>query len=389
MSGRRIVRGRIWRVRLPLRMVYVSSMYVMRESARTLILLETNDGLEGVGEAHGTEEVFRLSEALVGGLMGSDPVDRRGFQQRFARSIFDNRWGRSGWSAAAGVEMALWDLVGRRTGVPVWGLLGGQARGPVDLVCPVPAVIVDQPVTRRELTALFADRGQVGPVVAYAREQAGRFGFRCFKYKSAAVSADFDVAVMTALRAALPDAHLRFDPNAGYPPAQAIALCRRLEPLGLEFYEDPTDDQEGLARLRAEMTTPVATNMAVIQVDQLAAARRRPPVDVILADLYLWGGFLRFRTMIDAATASGFEVAIHSLFETGVGTAANLHLAAAFGGIVRANDSGLHVLGQDVVGTPLEIVGGAMAIPPGPGLGVSLEPAAMKGLVVEEREVRA
>lgn len=384
-----IARARIWRVRLPLRMVYVSSMYVMRESTRTLIALETGDGLVGVGEAHGTEDVFRQVESLAGGLLGTDPVDRRGFQQRFARSVFDNRMGRMGWSAAAGVEMAMWDLVGRRVGVPVWGLLGGRDRGPVDLVCPLPAVIIDQPVSRREVARLFVDPARVEPVVAYAVDHASRFGFRSFKYKSAAVSADFDVAMMTALRAALPEARFRFDPNAGYPPAQAIALCRRLEPLGLEFYEDPTDDQDGLARLRAELTTPVATNMAIIQIDQLAAARRRPPVDVVLADLYMWGGFLRFRTMVDAATQSGFEVAIHSLFETGIGTAANLHLAAAFGGIVRANDSGLHVLGQDVVGPGLDIVGGAMAVPAGSGLGVSLDPAALKGLVIEEREIRS
>jgi glucarate dehydratase len=388
-DGGRIGRIRLWRVRVPLEMVYVSSMYVMTETTRTVIELETADGsVRGLGEAHGSEDVFRLVGGLAREVLGTDPADRRAFERRFARSVFDNRNGRSGWSAAAGVELAMWDLVGRKVGLPLGALLGGAERGPVELVCPVPAVILDAPVGRAELETRFADRAGVDGVAHYAVDQAARLGFRSFKYKSAAARPDFDLAVMTALREALPAAQLRFDPNAGYPPAEAIALCRRLEPLGLEFYEDPTDDQEGLARLRAEVTTPVATNMAVIQIDQLAAAIRRRPVDVILADLFLWGGPLRFRGLVHCASAVGFEVAIHSLFETGIGTAANLHLAAAFGEIRRANDSGLHGLARDVtVAGPLRIEDGAMTVPWTAGLGVELDRDAVRDLAIEEREL--
>jgi glucarate dehydratase len=162
-----------------------------------------------------------------------------------------------------------------------------------------------------------------------------------------------------------------------------------MEPLRLEFLQDPTDDQEGLARLRTEVETPVATSMAVIQVDQLAAAIRRTPVDILLADLSLWGGPLRFRSLVHTAAATGLEVAIHSLFETGIGTAANLHLAAAFGEIKRATDSGHHVLEDDVIRPGvLAVRNGAMAVPEGPGLGVELDPLRLRELTIEEHEVR-
>jgi len=389
MSDERIGRIRLWQVRIPLRMVYLSSMYVMRETLRTVIEIETASGrYRGYGEAHGQNEIFALVTQLASTLIGADPLERRAFERRFARSVFDNRFGRAGWSACAGLDLALWDLSARMMDVSLGGLLGGGRRSePVDLVCPLPALILDAPMPRAELASRFSDLGHVAGVVAYAVDHAERFGFRCFKYKSAAVSPAFDRAVMSALRERLPEAALRFDPNAGYPPAEAIALCRSMDDLGLEFFEDPTDDQAGLARLRSLVRTPVATNMCIIQPDHLAAAVHSRPVDVILADLYLWGGVGRFRALVHAAEPLGFEVAIHSLFETGIGTAANLHLAAAFPGVRRANDCGYHVLGEDVVTGTLAIRDGAMGVPSGPGLGVELDRTRVTGLALQEKEV--
>ncbi len=389
MSIPRIGRVRLWQVRIPLRMVYLSSMYVMRDTVRTVIEVETSDGkFRGYGEAHGTSEAFALAGQLAAGLIGADPFERRVIERRYARSAFDNRLGRTGWSVAGGIDLALWDLSARMAGVSLSGLLGGGSRSPVSLVCPLPALMLDHPIPRSDVAALFSDHDRVDAVVAYAVRQAERYGFSCFKYKSAAASPAFDRAVMTALRERLPDASLRFDPNAGYAPAEAIGLCRSMDDLGLEFFEDPTDDQAGLARLRGQVRTPLATNMCIVQPDHLASAAQSRPVDVILADLYLWGGVGRFSALVHAAEPLGFEVAIHSLFETGIGTAANLHLAAAFPGIRRANDFGHHVLDADVV-VPggLEVRDGMMAVPSGPGLGVELDPARVAALAVQSKEV--
>ncbi len=377
MSGAlRIERVRLSRVKIPLATVYVSSMYVMPATWRTVIEVEAGGGLVGLGETLGTDEVFRLTAALASRWIGHDPLDRRGLTASFARSGFDNRAGRNGWSALGGLELALWDLAGRAFGVSVSALLGGATRERVELVCPIPAVAVERPVTPVELDRHQADLGNVDRVADWAEAQREQSGFGAFKYKSTARSPAWDEAVMRALRARLgAEARLRFDPNGGYPPVEAIRLCDRLEELDLEFFEDPTDDLEGLARLRRRARTPVATNMAVVEPAHLPAAIRRKAVDVVLADVFMWGGVGRWRDLVAVADGFGLEVGVHSLFETGVATALNLHLAAAHPSIRRANDSGLHLMGADVTTGLGPIANGALGVPTGPGLGVTLDRA--------------
>jgi glucarate dehydratase len=378
------------RIKLPLDMIYVSSMYVMNDTYRTVIELETDTGLVGIGETLGTEECFTLAATLAKSWLGRDARDRLGLRRSFGRSVFDNRNGRNGWSAFAGLELAAWDVTGKAWGLNLADLMGGAVRRTVEVVCPLPAIIVDKVVSRAELLALFRAPKNAAGVIDYALAQRQKHGFRCFKYKSAAPGAVYDLAVMHGLREALgPDAQLRFDPNAAYGPAEATALCQRLEPLALEFYEDPTDDIEGLANLRARVSRHVATNMCVVQLDHLPAAIRRGAIDVVLADLFMWGGVSNYRIMADAALAAGLDVAIHSLFETGIGTTANLHLAASIPQVHRANDSGHHVIAADVLADDMPIRDGTMQVPDRPGLGVSLDPDKLARLTVKEAVVRA
>ena len=372
------------RVRLPLRQLYVSSKYVMNEVFRTVIEVETDDGCVGVGEAPGLEEIVELTGRVARGLIGRNPLERVPLQQAFASSIFNNGNGRNGWSAYGGVETALWDWAGHHFGVGAADLIGERTRDWVPVACPVPAVVLDEAQPRHALPALFRDSSRIDAVVDYCIRQRTEYGFSCFKYKSAGLDGGWDVRLMRALREALgADVWLRWDPNAAYPVAEATALCGRMEGLGLEFYEDPTDDISGMASLRSRVRTPLATNMCVIQLDQLASAIRRRPADVLLVDVYMWGGIENLLRMAATADAYEFQVGIHSFFETGIGTAVNLHLAAALPQIRCANDCGYHVLGADVLpsGTLLTR-DGRMQVPAGPGWGIELDRDALKELSV-------
>ena len=388
-SPETIRRVLLYRIKIPLRQLYVSSMYVMPCAYRTVIQVETDDGCTGLGETSGSHDAFQLTARMARRLLRHNPLERLPLQQSFATSVFENRNGRNGWSAYGGLELALWDWAGHHFGLPGCALIGGRNREWIDVVCPVPALILNKVVDRSELPALFRQRDRIEALLEYCLQQHHQFGFKHFKYKSAGMDFAWDVEVMRALRQALPkDAQLRWDPNAAYPIAQALAICSWLEDLNLEFYEDPTDDISGMAALRARVRTPVATNMCVVQLDHLASAIRRRPADVLLADVYMWGGIENYLTMAATAEAFGFEVAIHSLFETGIGTAANLHLAAALPQIRRANDSGFHVLESDVVQDgPLRVENGRMRVPDGPGWGVDLNPSALAQLSVEQLEV--
>jgi glucarate dehydratase len=386
-STERVERIRLTRVKLPLNQVYVSSMYVMDSTFRTVVEIETSGGLRGIGETLGTADVWSLTKGLARDWLGADTLDRAGLRRKFARTVFDNRNGRNGWSAFAGLELAAWDVAGKRLGLPLADLLGRRETGDrAAVVCPVPAVNVDRVIGRDELRGLFSDLRNVAGVADYAVRMREAHGFGSFKYKSAGIGADWDVAAMTALREALgPSARLRFDPNAAYGAAEATSICRRMERLELEFYEDPTVGIEGAARLKRHVATPVATNMWVIQPDHLAPAIRAEAFDVFLADLFMWGGVGAYREAAAVADSFGVDMAVHSLFETGIATAANLHLALGLGLTAHANDSGWHVLGADVLANaPLRIAEGEMALPPGPGLGIEIDEARLAELRVDQ-----
>lgn len=385
-SIRRVI---LHRIKIPLRQLYISSMYVMPCVYRTVIQIETDDGCTGLGETSGSHDAFQLTGRMARRLLCRNPLERLPLQQTFATSVFENRNGRNGWSAYGGLELALWDWAGHHFDLPGCALIRERSREWIEVVCPVPALMLDKTVHRSELPALFRQRNRIDAVVEYCVQQQSQLGFKHFKYKSAGMDLEWDVGVLRALRHSLAkDTQLRWDPNAAYPIAQALVICSWLEELGLEFYEDPTDDISGMAALRSRVRTPVATNMCVVQLDHLASAIRHRPADVLLADVYMWGGIENYLIMAATAEAYGFEVAIHSLFETGIGTAANLHLAAALSQIRRANDSGLHILESDVIEEgSLRIENGRMRVPDGPGWGVELNASALAELTVEQLEV--
>jgi glucarate dehydratase len=166
-------------------------------------------------------------------------------------------------------------------------------------------------------------------------------------------------------------------------------LCKRLDNLGLEFFEDPTGELEGIARLRAAVKTPVATNMWVVKDEQLAPAIRRQAVDVVLGDLFMWGGIDALRRMAKAAHAFGLKPALHSVYETGIATVANLHLASALPEVEYPNDASLHFMSVDVLAEPQVVADGRMQLPVGPGLGVTLDHATLEKLATERAEIGA
>ncbi|WP_424137884.1 mandelate racemase/muconate lactonizing enzyme family protein [Roseomonas chloroacetimidivorans] len=390
MSAPSLVRSvRLRRVRLQLGMVYVSSMYVMATTERTVIEVTLADGTVGLGETLGYPDCHAATLRLAPSLIGRDAMDRAGFRRSFSRSVFDNRQGRIGWSAFAGLELALWDAAGKRLGLTLRAMMGAPGPvPPVSLCCPLPAVALAQPASRAEIAAEYCDLGRTTALGELAAGLAARHGFRAFKYKSAAANPDWDVAAMGALRGALgPEAAIRIDPNAGYPTAAAVRLAERLRPHAPEWLEDPCDDREGLMRLRGATGMTVATNMAVIQPDHIPAALRHPAADVLLADIFMWGGIEGWRDMATTAGLFGVEVALHSLFETGIATAANLHLAAAHPAVRRATDCGAAWLSSDVVTGLGPIRDGTMAVPEEPGLGVALDEAAMAAATVDDRVI--
>jgi glucarate dehydratase len=282
-----------------------------------------------------------------------------------------SRNGLADWQALAGLDMALFDWAGRHFDMPIWRLLGGTGGRDFEAVAHIPALLLDEPVDRRELPRLFTDPARLRDIVDHAVHLHHDPGFTAFKMKCTGTSPVWDIAVLRALRAALgDDVKLRWDPNASYPPAQATVLCQQLEELNLEYYEDPIHGIPGMTQLRARMKTPLATNMCVVNFDHLAAVLHRPCVDVVLADLVMWGGIQSMADLGGVTPLFDFDLTIHSAFELGIGMAANLQVAAALDPVQRAIDFGLENMVHELIVPRIPVRGGRVAVPDGAGLGV-------------------
>ena len=366
-----ISRITLHRVSVPMRQLYVSAMYMRRTTERIIVELETSDGARGFGETNGTDEVLQSCARLAQKLIGQDPLDRLRLRQAMAGPTVGSRNGLADWAALAGLDMALFDWTGRRFNLPIWQMLGGAGKRDFEAVAHIPALLLDEPVDRRELPRLFADPACIRKIVDHALHLRQDPGFTAFKVKCTGTSPAWDVAILRALRAALgDDVKLRWDPNASYPPAQAIVLCQQLEELNLEYYEDPIHGIAGMAQLRARMRTPLATNMCVVNFDHLATALHQRCVDVVLADLVMWGGPQSMVELGDVTPLFGFDLTIHSAFELGIGMAANLQIAAALDPVRRAVDFGLENMVHEIIRPHIPVHGGRVAVPDGPGLGV-------------------
>jgi len=381
---------RLTRVSIPLTMVHAGSMYVIQKAERTVVDVTLDNGIAGLGDCWGTPEVFALAQSYAKSWIGKDALDRFALRSAMLGKFnYDNKHGRNGRAAFAGLDLAAWDAVARSLKLSLAELIGARRRESIEVVSTLPAAILPKAVPREELTKHLDDLSNTPKVVDFALEQVRKFGFRNFKLKSAAYSTKWDWKLLNELREALPQARIRFDPNANYGPATATALCQRLDGLGLEFFEDPTGELEGLARLKNAVKTPVATNMWVVKDEQLAPAIRRQAVDVVLGDLFMWGGIDALRRMAKAAHAFGLKPALHSVYETGIATVANLHLASALPEVEYPNDASLHFMSSDVLKEVQDVRNGAMTLPAGHGLGVTLDRAKLDKLAVESIEIRA
>jgi len=367
----RITRIAGFRITLKLRQTYVSAMYITPTQQRALLRVTLADGTEGWGECPAA--AAGAMPAAARAFMGADIANgMEAARARFARIGFDNRDGRNGWAAIAAVEAAAWDALARTRNLPLAALFGGATR-PLPIACPLPAAIMAADATRADLPPHMADHSNTARLAEHAQEIAARSGARAFKYKSAGCDPAWDIACMTALRRAFPEAALRFDPNAAYSTRDALNIGAALRELAPEFLEDPCDGIEGLARITAALPgMRVASNMAVIEPSHLLAAHRRGLQLTVLGDAFLWGGLQGLADMAGMARLLGLTPAVHSFYESAVATAASAHLAAALDmDAPHAVDCGVPGLADDITDDAPEVRNGMLHTPAGPGIAVT------------------
>jgi glucarate dehydratase len=333
---------------------------------RTIVEVETDNGLIGLGEMGGGGESAEAAiRSLKSYLAGHDPV--RMEEMRFlianpTASLYNNRT-----QLLAALEFACLDILGQAWGAPVCDLLGGRLRDRVRFASycffryPAPESGAGEVRT-------------IDQLVEFACSLKRRFGFTTHKLKGGVFHPDYELEAYRALAAAFPEESLRYDPNGVLSTEQAIRFGQAIEDLRNDYLEDPVFGLNGMRRTRHMTRVPLATNTVVVNFEQLAANALDTAVDVILLDTTFWGGI---RPCIKAAgVCETFQlgVAVHSSGELGIQLATMLHLGAVIPNLSFAADAHYHHLRDDIIeGGLMRYEEGAIRVPDKPGLGVKLD----------------
>jgi glucarate dehydratase len=332
---------------------------------RTIIEVETDNGIIGLGEMGGggesAEAVFRAMKTY---LVGHDPA--RVEELRFlianpTASLYNNRT-----QILAALEFACLDILGQAWGAQVCDILGGRLRDRV----PFASYCFFRYASPRTGDGEVRTADQM---VRYASAMRDRFGFTTHKVKGGVFHPDYELEVYRAVADAFPNDSVRFDPNGVWSTEQAIRFGQAIEHLRNDYLEDPVFGLNGMRRTRQMVRVPLATNTVVVNFEQLAANALDTAVDVILLDTTFWGGI---RSCIKAAgVCETFQlgVAVHSSGELGIQLATMLHLGAVIPNLTFAADAHYHHLAGDIIeGGLMRYENGAIRVPDGPGLGIRL-----------------
>ena len=337
----------------------------------TIVVVQTDDGIEGIGEVrmlnHTDALLGYLHEAVPRHVLGSDPFDVESLVQRMSKADYA-RAGEIAMSAAATVEIACWDIMGKALGQPVYRLLGGAvhdrlaayangwyqvARAPDDLHAAARRVI-DQGYRALKLDPFGDAEGDLTSV-------------------QRAVSIGLVEAVRDAIGA---DAELMIEMHGRFTPRAALSLARDLEPFRPAWIEEPVppDNPSGLAWVAARAGVPVAAGERIHVRSEFRELFERHAVDIVQPDITMCGGLWETRKI--AAWAESYQVFIAPHNVGGpISTAAALHLAACtpnFKIQENFNDFSEEYVLAAVPGNP-GVADGHFALPAGPGLGVTLD----------------
>ena len=358
---------------------------------RTVIELETDTAHIGLSESHGGSEMLRSLEAAKEAVIGLDPFDLNSLMARLKKVVANTA--DAGLPLAPGthgdklfmrvfgaLEVACLDLQGKALDKPVVDVLGGAVRERV----PYSAYLFFKFERHKDSPGYAPDPwGEVltpEAVVEEARAMIEAHGFGSIKLKGGVLEPALEVEAMKLLREAFPAHPLRIDPNAAWTVETSIEVGKGLNGT-LEYLEDPTPGLTGMAAVAREVSMPLATNMVVTKFNDLPEAINRGSVGVVLSDHHYWGGLRASQHLAAICATWGLGLSMHSNSHLGISLAAMTHLALNVPNLTYACDTHYPWQEEDVLeGGRLRFEEGALTVPEGPGLGVTLDRDALEKL---------
>ncbi|MGH9398650.1 MAG: mandelate racemase/muconate lactonizing enzyme family protein [Terriglobia bacterium] len=327
--------------------------------SNVIIELQTDTGVVGLGESMGFPTVRVVNEVLNAMrpvVLGRDPMDHGVILQELTQRYGWHHFRHSGHCALGGIDIALWDLVGKITGQPLYKLFGGAFRKQIKYYWYVPDMGLD--------------------LMAEAAKKGIAEGFDTI-YVKLGTGFERDLEVARILREAIgPRPKLRLDANEAWADGNALSLMKRMAQYDIEFFEQPLlyYDHDGAAMLRAALGVAVGANQSAWDESDIVEIIKKGAADVILTDQHQLGGIARFHRTAWLLAAVGIPVVKHSFGDLGISTAAAKHVLASCPNCTRAHQTHFGILTDDIIEGGLEeFTNGCLTLPEDPGIGVELD----------------
>ena len=354
-------------VNVPVTRVGAFSRTKRTHVSRTIVEIETDGGLTGLGETRGEWSAAIISETFAARLFGLPALERHTARQACLPLRFDYGFPEQAGerNAFAAVELALWDIAGKAVGQPLFRLLGGPARARAPFVAY--AYAVDPAEGHKE--------AEVPDIMAGIAERAvAATGAVMFEFKVGLHPVACEIETVGAARAALgPDVDLAVDANMGFSVEQARRFLAGVEKARLANFEEPVEGLAETARLSADTGVPVSTHCT-----DLDALRAHPAIEAVVSDLHLHGGIDGVIALMNGVTGLGKRFWLRSAWELGISWAAMCHLGMARPELDHPAQQLMDWVADDLVlGEPWLVREGGVCPPETPGLGVELDRDAM------------
>lgn len=364
-------------IRLPTRRVHQWASLTTPIGVYVIVKLKTDEGLVGLGEAPVLKDwggdhmkyygetpkttVHIINDILAPALEGKDPSQIAALHSLMDQAIKGYPY------CKAAIDMALYDVVGKGLKIPAYQLLGGRYRERVTIAHSIGLMEIDKAV---EEALQVKDEG-----IKAIKLKGGQEPKR-------------DVELVRRIRKAIgTEIQVAVDANQGYPaPKVAVQVIKAMEEYGIRYMEQPVEGIDAMAQVARRVATPImADESAWTPQDVLEIVRKRA-AEIISLYTTKPGGLFKAKKVAAVAEAGGLQCNVNGSVETGVGNAANLHLAASTAvaslpcvvpvstpkGKGKKGIAGIYYQ-DDVIAEPFEYSDGDIVVSSKPGLGVELD----------------
>lgn len=352
----------VWTAELhrPLDVTFSNPLLSFDESRTLLVVIETDAGVFGVGEAEAGHRPAPALRALIEQqfrpvLIGKDATQIVGLSEALKRSVILEPRGIHA-AAISGIDIALWDLRSRSLGVPLYEVLGGAP----------------DPIPVYASGGIYAPQKGPGDLADEMRGYV-QDGFTMLKMKIGGASLAQDYERARAVRDAIgPSIPVAVDASYAFSASDAIRWVQTLEPLGLAFLEAPValEDHAGMARVRSMTSVPVAGNELASSCFAFRELIERQCVDLVQFNVTICGG------ITEALRIAGLAYAVRSpvtlqCSASAITLATSLHLAAALPTVHSVEYHQVHkILFEDLPEGLFALEGGCIRPPGAAGIGI-------------------